>query len=526
MQELLKLQAAMTEKNTLSINLNTHAANDLKVDVKKLSETQIKAANDEEYKKKSEEQVSESLKQLNATIRVAIKNGFGEATAKRINENNNVRGVEAGANSGLRELLLGGKSDEEVQGKSITGFTGVISKLLAKREEKQALKQEKKEFVQGALGNDKRAIALKNLKGEDYAKADAEKRFEEIKAKEKEIAEAQRRVDASKAAGYAPKKKDLEAVDKGTKELATMDPRMKSTLTRTAQEEAQEFDKKVKGDTVKAQGDEVAIEHGIGKSLIESLDVQKQQLAALQQLIELGGTGGGGGGSTSSVAADLAEAALDNSGNGKGGKGKFLGKAGKFLARNAGKLGAVAGIAGGAYEAYTGYNDAEEAVQRGEITKEEGQVKKGEAVGGGVGGAGGALAGAAAGAAIGSVVPVVGTAIGGLIGGALGYYGGSKVGSAVGGAGVKAAQGFQAGDTVAYDEMGNPIGSAPTSSEKIETGSKTNESLKVKGNSSPTVVNAPTTINNNSSKGGSVDIRAPLRNQESSVNSYIQNRYA
>lgn len=525
MQELLKLQAAMTEKNTLSINLNTHAANDLKVDVKKLSEAQVKAANDEEYKKKREEQVTDSLKQLNATIREAIKGGLGAATAARIGENDSSRQNVAGANSKLRELLLGGKGDEEVQGKSITGFTGAISKLLAKREEKAALKQEKKEFVQGALGNDKRAIALKNLKGEDYAKADAEKRFEEIKAKEKEIAEAQRRVDASKAAGYAPKKKDLEAVDKGTKELATMDPRMKSTLTRTAQEEAQEFDKKTKLDTVKAQGDEVTIERGIGKSLIDSLDVQKQQLAALQQLVELGGSGGGSGGA-SSVAADLAEAAVDSAGNGKGGKGKMLGKAGKFLARNAGKIGAIGAVGMGAYEAYSGYNDAEDAVKRGEITKEEGQVKKGEAVGGGVGGAGGALAGAAAGAAIGSVVPVVGTAIGGLIGGALGYYGGSKVGTAVGGAGVKAAQGFQAGDTVAYDEMGNPIGSAPTSSEKIETGSKTNESLKVKGNSAPTVVNAPTTINNNGSKGGSVDIRSPLRNQESSVNSYIQNRYA
>jgi len=524
MQELLKLQAAMTEKNTLSINLNTHAANDLKVDVKKLSEAQVKAANDEEYKKKREEQVTDSLKQLNATIKEAIKNGLGAATASRIGENDESRQNVAGANSKLRELMLGGKKgDEQVQ--SITGIRGAIDKWLGKREEKAALKQEKKEFVQGALGNDKRAIALKNLKGEDYAKADAEKRFEEIKAKEKEIAEAQRRVDASKAAGYAPKKKDLEAVDKGTKELATMDPRMKSTLTRTAQEEAQEFDKKAKLDTVKAQGDEVTIERGIGKSLIDSLDVQKQQLAALQQLVELGGSGGGSG-SASSVAADLAEAAVDSAGNGKGGKGKMLGKAGKFLARNAGKIGAIGAVGMGAYEAYSGYNDAEEAVQRGEITKEEGQVKKGEAVGGGVGGAGGALAGAAAGAAIGSVVPVVGTAIGGLIGGALGYYGGSKVGTAVGGAGVKAAQGFQAGDTVAYDEMGNPIGSAPTSSEKIETGSKTNESLKVKTSSAPTVVNAPTTINNNGSKGGSVDIRSPLRNQESSVNSYISNRYA
>lgn len=518
MQELLKLQAEMTQKNTLSVNLNTVAANDLKVDIKKLSEQQVKAANDEEYKKKRQQEVSDSLKQLNATIKDAIKNGLGEATAKRIESTEDAKQGEKG---GLRKMLLGTDKGDDV--KSTFGISSAIDKFLTKRETDAATQKEKKEFVTGALGNDKRAIALKNLKGEDYAKADAEKRFDEMKAKEAELLAAQKRVDASKAAGYAPKKKDLEAVDTHTKDLATMDPRMKSTLTRTAQEESQEFDKKVKVDTVKAQGDEVAVERGIGKSLIESLDVQKQQLAALQEIIKLGGTSGG----TGSTLGDVASSAMDMVGEGGKKGGKMLGKAGKFLARNAGKIGAIGAVGMGAYEAYSGYNDAEEAVQRGEITKEQGQVKKGEAVGGGVGGAGGALAGAAAGAAIGSVVPVVGTAIGGLIGGALGYYGGSKVGTAVGGAGVKAAQGFQSGDAVAYDEMGNPIGSAPSSSDKLNTSSKTNEELKTKGKSSgTTVVNAPTTINNNGGKGGSVDIRAPLRNQESSVNSYIQNRYA
>ena len=518
MQELLKLQAEMMQKNTLSINLNTVAANDLKVDIKKLSEQQVKAANDEEYKKKRQQEVSDSLKQLNATIKDAIKSGLGEATAKRIESTEDAK---QGETSGLRKMLLGTDKGDDV--KSTLGISSSIDKWLTKRETAAATKKEKKEFVEGALGNDKRSIALKNLKGEDYARADAEKRFDEMKAKEAELVAAQKRIEASEKAGYAAKKKDIKARDDATKDLATMDPRMKSTLTRTAQEEAQEFDKKVKVDTVKAQADEVTVEQGIGKSLIQSLDIQKQQLAALLQIVQLGGAGGGGG----STLGDMASSAMDMVGEGTKKGGKMLGKAGKFLARNAGKIGAIGAVGMGAYEAYTGYNDAEDAVKRGEITKEEGQVKKGEAVGGGVGGAGGALAGAAAGAAIGSVVPVVGTAIGGLIGGALGYYGGSKVGSAVGGAGVKAAQGFEAGDTVAYDEMGNPIGSAPTSSEKLNTSSKKNEELKTKSKTSgTTVVNAPTTINNNGGKDKSVDIRAPLRNQESSVNTYIQNRYA
>jgi hypothetical protein len=112
--------------------------------------------------------------------------------------------------------------------------------------------------------------------------------------------------------------------------------------------------------------------------------------------------------------------------------GKLAGGASRFAAPVAG---AVA-IGAGAIHAYQGYNKVEEDVAAGKLTKEQGTVKKSEAVGEGagqaVGGAGGAWAGAAAGAAIGSVVPVVGTAIGGIIGAALGGWLGSKGGEFVG----------------------------------------------------------------------------------------------
>ena len=61
-----------------------------------------------------------------------------------------------------------------------------VSGWLDKREQKQAYKKEEGEFVKGAIQNDPRAIALKNLKGEDYAAEDAKKRFAELKEKEKE----------------------------------------------------------------------------------------------------------------------------------------------------------------------------------------------------------------------------------------------------------------------------------------------------------------------------------------------------
>ena len=96
--------------------------------------------------------------------------------------------------------------------------------------------------------------------------------------------------------------------------------------------------------------------------------------------------------------------------------------------------GAIAGVGMGVYEGVTGFRDAEARADAGELTAEEEQIEKGEAIGGGAGGAGGAIAGAAAGAAIGSVVPVIGTAIGGLIGGAVGYFAGRWAGKKAGGA--------------------------------------------------------------------------------------------
>lgn len=109
-------------------------------------------------------------------------------------------------------------------------------------------------------------------------------------------------------------------------------------------------------------------------------------------------------------------------------------------AKVAGKAVPVAGavIATGlaVKEGYEGYQNVEEQVKKGEITKQEGSVKKSEAVGSAtgsaLGGAGGAYGGAVAGAALGSVVPVVGTLIGGLLGAAVGGWLGSKGGEVVG----------------------------------------------------------------------------------------------
>jgi len=156
--------------------------------------------------------------------------------------------------------------------------------------------------------------------------------------------------------------------------------------------------------------------------------------AQLLQAVKEGGSGGGGG---------LMDLAGDMLGKGKGKLAGGLAKAGTLakaaggaLMRNAGPLAAGAAVLSGGITAYQGYNEASDKVARGEITKEEGTVAKGGAIGEGggqaVGGAVGALKGAALGAAVGSAVPVIGTAIGGLVGAAIGGLGGSYLGGKAG----------------------------------------------------------------------------------------------
>jgi len=580
MQELLKLQAELQKKNTAALEINTSSSMNLSMDVKKMSEQVEHAANDEEFKqkKKREEELTESLKDLGKilkdNIKAYVKAGGGDKVVAGIEKSDAEKAKQTG---GLRSFLLGGAKGEAVKkdswlqkAENLTGLkvgkyspSGAIDKYLTNREEKQATAKEKKAYIESALTNDKRGIALKNLKGEDYAREDAGKRFDSIKAKEAEVKEHQAKMDYSTGAGYNAKKKDIAARDKAVAELVEMDPRRAkdfkdargtplTEMDHSKREEEAEGQKKVSADQLQEQNKMLAEENTIGKTLIESLDVHKQILAAIQA----GGTGGGG-----SLLGDAADAASNFMGKGKG----LLGKAGKFIGKNAGKLGAIAGIAGGAYEAYSGWSDANEAEARGEITHDQGNVKKGEAVGGGAGGAAGAWGGAAAGAAIGSVVPVVGTAIGGVIGGALGYYGGSKIGSKIGGSLVEGYQGLKgmlgfggdekSGATTTKSEThdlkwndGKPtIDGKPVSQKEymaaangVETpslnspdingASKANADMAAdstgKGGSSNTsIVNAPsTTINNNGSAQASQ--RSDIRNPDSTVNRYISSRYA
>ena len=519
---------------------STDGAIQLKVDIKKLSED-VKAANDDSVKEKESQAtkiLTEKLvdlktaleKNIVATLKAAGGGEMGKAALDKDKLKNEDQGGifspltknKGGMAGRLKTTLFGQQSNEEIQKQSKFGITGYLGKKLDRRAEEHAYVNDALKYDFANTKNKGETGGVANLKNLDKGKAiaKAKKDFAKIKDAEDNLKAKQQNVDEATASGFGPTKKAVKDRDEAAIASAKMDPRIRRgfvedgpqnhSIKEEAAEKSADIEKTKIADTEKLIGSD----NEMGKTLKESLDVQHKQLDAL---LAIAAEGGGGGGSLLDTASDLL---------GKGGKagGGMLSKAAGFIGKNAGKLGAIGGVAMGAYDAYNGWSDASDAEAKGEITHEQANVKKGEAVGGGVGGAGGAWAGAATGAAIGSVVPVVGTAIGGLIGGALGYWGGSKLGSAAGGALTSAAQGFGSGEAPAVDAMGNPTG------EGMISATENNENLKAKvaGGNNTTVVNAPTTINNGGGDKGvsAADIKSPIRNQESSMNRYINSRYA
>jgi hypothetical protein len=534
MQELLKLQAEQVKKNTSSLEIGTAANDELATNVGHLSVAVEKAANDDKIKQeeKRTKELTEGLKSLADVIKkniaVAMKNGGGEAEGRGI-INAQQRTGENG--SKLRTLMFGNQSRDEIKQGSWMGKIGLgklspsmaLEGYVSRKEDKAA----KEKFIEGAIKNDKRGIALKNLKGEEYARADAGKRYDEIKKKEAEVAQHQAAINESQAFGYAGKKKDFAARDTAAAELTMMDPRRRKEFVDQGGKPIEQksgkpelHDESVEesqATSSKMHAEDLQTETGIASTLIQSLDIQKQQLQALMKMTGAGGGGGSGGGDSGGSMLDTAADLASNI----GGKGKsLLGKAGKFLGKHAGKIGAIGGVVMGAMDAYEGWGNANEKeaaanadvdnkLATGEISQEQADqlkkqnadtadVSKGGAVGGGVGGAAGAWGGAAAGAAIGSVVPVVGTAIGGLVGGAIGYYGGSKIGEKVGGSlvegykGVKNFLGFGGDDKKA----GEPTATSSTKSEsnydmKFNDGKPTINGKPVSVEDYTAVANAP-----------------------------------
>jgi len=592
MQELLQLQSKLLQKNNDSVIDLTRSTTKLGQEFKDFTQN-FEAANDTEIRKeetKRTKELNDNLKGLKEAIKENIKSfvksGGGQAMAKQLV----AKEAKQPAANTLRKVLFGEQKAEETKKESFFGFTGALSDKITKREKEQQTQRDKKEYVDAALkSNDKQIIGVRNLagtataeqraEGEARAKKYAEDKFDEIKKKEAALAEMERKISAVEGAGFNVKKATRDERDAAAAELAEFDPRRKAEFVPVKGSDKQikqteKSEDQAESDTLVTTfySDTIKQQTEMGATLIASLDVHKQSLESLKKIAELGISGGGeGSGSGPSIDVDIGRKAGRTAG-----KVGMLSKAGGFLARNAGKIGAIGAVGMGTYEAVSGYNDAEEQVKSGQITKEEGQVKKGEAVGSGVGGAagaiGGAKAGAMAGAALGSFVPGIGTAIGGvaggLIGGGLGYFAGSKAGSAIGGAVAKPGEtpGTKTAtmQTLANEpvEKGKPLSAnqMAVADMKMSMGNKLdaleqqaydlakkqpkmepskqgadlsgasakNEELKSaagKGGSGANTVVAPTT-NNTVNNNNINSMRSPTRNQESTVNRYIANRYA
>lgn len=312
MQELLQLQAKNMKENTDSLRMNALSINNLNFDVKKLSETVItnkQAANDESIKDdKRTEELGKNLKSLadviNKNIKVAMANGGGETLGKQVTD---IKRPEA---SGLRKVLFGenAKKTTEELGKESWGrkvglgsASAGISGFLDKREEKKALAKEKSAFIDNAMKHDPNTYRTASLpsQGEEGARAKAAKQFDDIKAKEKELADIQTKINSAKSAGYNPLAKDVKARDAAAGSLAKTDPRLTKDFTQQPvkemsedQMEADRQKKEFDSQSLSKQDTVIKSEAELGKTLTESLAIQKESLEVLKEIAE----GGGGGG--------------------------------------------------------------------------------------------------------------------------------------------------------------------------------------------------------------------------------------
>lgn len=349
-----------------------------------------------------------------------------------------------------RPALTGGVSGAGMGGASFfesLGLTGIAKAYKDKQEAKEQKRQDKEQFV----GNFQKYSEAGQTLSADTSRQVAESLFEEIADKRAELKKLQEEEARIREAGYKVSEENLAKQKELVEALKNLDPSSADKPLGSKDQDLNQIQKTEK----EAEAAEIASEHFevqkkeqeditalyvISDDHFKKMDKRTEEMLEALKMIAENGTGGGGGGLLSS-AADLLGS--------RGGAAKAAGKVGTAgkLASAAGTLGKVAKVGGGvlavgtaAYDAYGDYQAADEKVKSGEITKEQGQVEKGKAVGGGVGAAGGALAGAKAGAMLGAFGGPVGMAIGGLLGGAAGYVGGKWLGQKAGGGAVQGAQ--------------------------------------------------------------------------------------
>ena len=260
----------------------------LSKEINKLTDTlkHTNASNDDKFKEraKKEEELTDSLKKLIKVIEIQTKGlgkvvgsnkdtssvvetqetgtpgklatgGLGETVGNKINAKEGALKEHAQASSGLRQLLLGGKSSEEIKKSSIFGFSSFVDKALSKREEKYAHKVEKKQYIEDAIKHDPTSYAreanfkggMKTAEGRAVAEASAGKRFEAIKEKEKEVTQVHDKIESAKEAGFAPLKKDIESREKATKNLVAVDTRLQAQFAEETPETVEAAPKAKRG---------------------------------------------------------------------------------------------------------------------------------------------------------------------------------------------------------------------------------------------------------------------------------------
>jgi len=385
-----------------------------------------------------------------------------------------------------RTSVTGGKQGAGLTGSSFfesLGLTGIAKAYKDKSEAKEQRRQDKEKFI----GDFQQYSEAGKTLSADTSRQIADSLFEEITSKREELKRLQEEEARIREAGYKVSEENLAKQKELVDAIKNLDPRTGDKQEGSADQslnQIQSAEKEMEAAEVatehfevqKKEQEDITALYTITDDHFKKMDKRTEEMLEALKTIAENGVGGGGGGGLLSGAADLL---------GRGGKAAgTAGKVGK-LAGMAGKLGTVAKVGGGilavgtaAADAYGDYSEAQRQVDAGEITKEQGQVKKGEAVGGGVGAAGGALAGAKAGAMLGAFGGPIGMAVGGLLGGAAGYIGGKWLGKKAGGGAVS---GYQA-VTGTGGDMAAPAAAqaAPISTESTSQGQSVDPEVKAK----------------------------------------------
>lgn len=489
----------------------------LRSDVQDLSKT-LKKQTAEGNIQESEKQ-KESLKQLasnigslkeviDKNIKLFVKSGGGQELG---NEVINAEDTAPKA-SKLRKFLFGKQTTEEINEGSNFGISRGLNAMVTKKEQARDYAAEKEKYVSNILKSNDKSVGVGGIvrnsagtktdaekaEGAKRAKAWAENRFDEIKQEEAKLAKMQRDINAVQGAGFDVTKKVKDARDTQAETVEKIDPRRRaefkpdSKQVKIEKADKSESQAESESQSLILSTESINAQRDMGKSLIEALDIQKQSLAMLTKIAEKEPEASGSG---SGISVDPSNLLSRGS--------KLGGKAKGFLGRNVGKLAGGAAAIGGGLVLQSGLEAGTDAILgaagRGNDVVTDEMAAKDKAN----------WNKASLGEKVQSAIPRGIEHVGN-------FFGFDKLATTAKVDRIKAESEYLS------KKEGVKMSTPPLNEPVVSTASKANAEIATVagGSNSPTVISAPTTnnVSNSTTVSGN---RSPIRNQDSTINTYV-----